>query len=165
MRPYRERSHAQTPKAEACHAVKEARVFCPTNANLWVTRGRVVLFSRVWEGSAGDRRPYADQVGLWEVGCATNWFRADDGTTAIIQPLKGKNRHRFRNVPKTSQDSQTATRSFCTCDPGLCAVPKPSVCGTPTPAIRSSSRTDDCSILPPRKHIANRLSALHSAAA
>jgi len=23
----------------------------------------------VWQGSAGDRRPYADQVGLWEVCC------------------------------------------------------------------------------------------------
>jgi hypothetical protein len=24
----------------------------------------------VWQGSAGDRRPYADQVGLWEVSRA-----------------------------------------------------------------------------------------------
>ncbi len=26
----------------------------------------------VWQGSAGDRRPYADQVGLWEVSGPLN---------------------------------------------------------------------------------------------
>src|SRR4051794_9098270 len=61
--PARKCRHAETSQAEASHSTEETRIRRVTDP-CYTCNGNWVSFSRVWQGSAGDRRPYADQLGL-----------------------------------------------------------------------------------------------------